>query len=1141
MFYFSMPTLKKLSIRVELFSNIMIFVVSMHRSGSSLLAGLLNDAGLNFGNPSRLIAADSSNKKGYWERKDVVQFNEAFFEKSGSTSSFPNDLAISSIEVDPRLTDITNELERDAVDVLKDPRFCFTLSVWASRFENPQVVLLVRNPMQVAQSLHRRQSMPLRLGASIWERYNRRAVKEILASGLDYQVIHFDALVNDPEGQTKQLLESLGLQTSDAGALGEFYDAGLVNNAIKLEDAFDQLTQDQINLYNSLLDGGLDTVDPREPDSLLTTLDLASEFVNLGYDPRHGRCVDSLAQNQLLELEEGKSYLSRKLKSTKDFYEAKIESSSRFYSANLQSQRESFKNKQKEHLLNSKMLSDKISKLNAKLMSSRSKVTDLTSLLDKNRRHLATAEETIEDQQSKLRSKDYTIRELHLRSRSYRHLSRNLFAHFYSDLQRIAKIPGRAFFKSITRYSLVDKAKNFVRLSRANGLGKAVAVSFKKVRESDRVTRAQSSVRRKDVDRPDLVNSLVSNLEELQNSRSVESFLIDSFCFEFYSAKVGIDFKNLNDGLLHYFSDGVKAGHPGFPLFDEGLYRAGLISLGIDSNVNGTLFEHWLSVGRDLRIVPTTLFNESFYIENYGSSLQAKEWSFERFVTVSVFNNCSPHFFFQPNWYLNHHNLKSEILPAFYHYLLKGSVIGFRPSPLFPAFSREHCSRISCSPMEYVLKETSLREKYDNIEKNERLKDIVSRVARYAPEIHQPTGFRRINLPPYNNPLFPAIKSLRRSLKEASYETIVVIPHCRVGGAAKVAGLLCETLFQLEASGKTLLVRTDNDDFMRPDWFPHEIEQVNLLDFGPDLPDVFRKKLLLDLFLGLKPKRIFNVHSRLAWIVFQEYGDRLKEMTSLYGYSFCYDVGLTGRKVGYPVKYVPSTIENLKSLLVDNHFLKNDLISTNKWGEELAKKVAVIHTAQPVDTSAPSWRRDLIKGNKLPKKVFWAGRFDRQKRFDLVIRIAKKMPDIDFQVWGKAMLGEDLEQSSLPPNITLNGLFTSVEELPLQDCGAWLYTSQWDGVPTLLLQLGALKVPIVATRVWGTSDIINEQTAWPVDSMNDVNEYVKGLRFFLDDPLSAERKGKTLYSLIKKQHSRKAYQAVIKALIEGDRYEKFTD
>ena len=50
-----------------------IIVLGMHRSGTSLIAGVLHEMGVNMG--SNLMKADEYNPKGYFEDIEIYKFN----------------------------------------------------------------------------------------------------------------------------------------------------------------------------------------------------------------------------------------------------------------------------------------------------------------------------------------------------------------------------------------------------------------------------------------------------------------------------------------------------------------------------------------------------------------------------------------------------------------------------------------------------------------------------------------------------------------------------------------------------------------------------------------------------------------------------------------------------------------------------------------------------------------------------------------------------------------------------------------------------------------------------------------------------------------------------------------------------------
>ena len=62
--------------------KIAIFILGMHRSGTSVLGGVLNIIGLDFG--SDLMVANAANPKGYFKDNFVYKLNEKILSKNDS-------------------------------------------------------------------------------------------------------------------------------------------------------------------------------------------------------------------------------------------------------------------------------------------------------------------------------------------------------------------------------------------------------------------------------------------------------------------------------------------------------------------------------------------------------------------------------------------------------------------------------------------------------------------------------------------------------------------------------------------------------------------------------------------------------------------------------------------------------------------------------------------------------------------------------------------------------------------------------------------------------------------------------------------------------------------------------------------------
>lgn len=171
-----------------------LIVLGMHRSGTSIVGGLVNKMGLSTGAP--LIGPAEDNPKGFFERVDVVLQNDALMGKqqisyASRTYKFDHLLAIKDIldTMDDPSSKFFNEGKRGLKFLnnpnnypwmLKDPRLCVTFRTWLP-FLNfvPAVLFTYRHPMDVAQSFFKRyEHFPIGKSLRMWYVYNRRAIEQ---------------------------------------------------------------------------------------------------------------------------------------------------------------------------------------------------------------------------------------------------------------------------------------------------------------------------------------------------------------------------------------------------------------------------------------------------------------------------------------------------------------------------------------------------------------------------------------------------------------------------------------------------------------------------------------------------------------------------------------------------------------------------------------------------------------------------------------------------------------------------------------------------------------------------------------------------------------------------------------------------
>lgn len=133
--------------------------------------------------------------------------------------------------------------------------------------------------------------------------------------------------------------------------------------------------------------------------------------------------------------------------------------------------------------------------------------------------------------------------------------------------------------------------------------------------------------------------------------------------------------------------------------------------------------------------------------------------------------------------------------------------------------------------------------------------------------------------------------------------------------------------------------------------------------------------------------------------------------------------------------------------------------------------------------TSESLRRDTRAAFGLGERFTWlaVGRLAYVKRHaDLLaaVRLVREeVPDVRLLIAGRGPLEEDLrtevETTGLSENVLLLGLRRDIRAL-MQAADGFVMSSAWEGLPMVLLEASASALPIVATDVGGSRDVIAE-------------------------------------------------------------------
>jgi glycosyltransferase involved in cell wall biosynthesis len=192
-----------------------VCVLGMHRSGTSLVSKIVNLLGYQLGPEEHLMVPNESNPKGFWEHQLLTNLNDAILARFGGTwdkpPNFPDRWEALS-ELDDLREHARAIIAADFSNVAtwgwKDPRTCLTLPFWQRLMPPMRYVITLRNPLDVAQSLAKRDDFPLQKGNDLWLAHVTGALTH--TAGWPRALFFYDDFVNDWESELERLSNFIG-------------------------------------------------------------------------------------------------------------------------------------------------------------------------------------------------------------------------------------------------------------------------------------------------------------------------------------------------------------------------------------------------------------------------------------------------------------------------------------------------------------------------------------------------------------------------------------------------------------------------------------------------------------------------------------------------------------------------------------------------------------------------------------------------------------------------------------------------------------------------------------------------------------------------------------------------------------------
>jgi glycosyltransferase involved in cell wall biosynthesis len=299
---------------------------------------------------------------------------------------------------------------------------------------------------------------------------------------------------------------------------------------------------------------------------------------------------------------------------------------------------------------------------------------------------------------------------------------------------------------------------------------------------------------------------------------------------------------------------------------------------------------------------------------------------------------------------------------------------------------------------------------------------------------------------------------------------------------------------------------------------PAGVREINLASTLTRVRTSEQDQTLVALLRSLAADAIVNWDSGLFYRALAPYGMALADSERIFLYFSCNEQQPLGNWDGAALRWVYPALDYVAGIITDGEYMRDAITKHHQLSDAARERIFVFRSPAtpelPMTTPAP--------GERERRSVFWVGHRGRRSRFDLVLEIAQRMPDIDFRLWLYEELHPDAVRH-LSNNVTLVGSYRELADFDLAEADAWLYTSAWDGVPELLLDVAMTGVPIVAGSVGGVGELISENDAWLVAASEDPEAYEKALRDVLADAIEARRRSHGLRERLVRERTQEAY------------------
>ncbi len=202
-----------------------IFILGMHRSGTSAVTRMLNLCGAQLG--THLLPPKQDNERGFWENKAFLNLHEQMLAQWNlrwhDIALFPTEWRRTSAarEFSSALPNLmAAEFGNSPLVAIKDPRLSLLAPLWIDALKNstfqPVFVVVVRHPDEVAASLSERDGLSIAHSRVLWLQHMVECIRS--TRGYPRIFVHYANLLRDWRPELARIQAALSLELPERNA-----------------------------------------------------------------------------------------------------------------------------------------------------------------------------------------------------------------------------------------------------------------------------------------------------------------------------------------------------------------------------------------------------------------------------------------------------------------------------------------------------------------------------------------------------------------------------------------------------------------------------------------------------------------------------------------------------------------------------------------------------------------------------------------------------------------------------------------------------------------------------------------------------------------------------------------------------------